>query len=340
MSDVKFSIIIPVQNGAATIERLLASLIIQRSKIKEVLVCNDQSTDDTVEVVSSYNTQLPITVLNVPSEIGNNPGRARQVGLDHATGDWVVFADADDILTFNALGYYQSHIDKNPDVKMICAAFDEVNFDPFYVIEHISMPLAWVHSKAFNLQHIKEHGLRFHDVLYTHEDKYFTFLNIFDLRASGGADPIMEDATTYYWCRGQSTIVSRDKGLYPALSLIDSMDAMIEPAAIAIQKYGLDFKRTQELFGADLFGTILDCYQKIQASIFRWGENIVEQYNWKELAPQRINKIKELTGWTTEDLITIANHNPKMLNDARMDSVRTIGEYFQAETFYDFIRKI
>ena len=101
-----FSIIIPAYNSESCIERLIGSLIIQKEFIHEVLVCNDRSTDKTVSIVKRYEEALPIKIITTPTNMSRSPGNARQCGLDAATGKWVVFADADDLLTFTALSYY------------------------------------------------------------------------------------------------------------------------------------------------------------------------------------------------------------------------------------------
>jgi len=333
---MRFSIIIPVHNGEKTIERLLGSLIIQRHAIHEVLVCNDHSSDKTVDVVRQYKNLLPILVLNVPDEIGYSPGNARQYGLDYATGDWAVFADADDILTFNAIGYYKKAIEANDKARIICGAFDEVNFDPFFVIEHMSSPLAWVHAKAFNINHIREHGLRFHPTLYTHEDKYFTMLNLLDIRLSG-FEPVMQDVTTYYWCRSEGTIVSRDNGKYPILSLVDSMDAIIEPVRLLSEKYGLNRDQVIANVGEGLFQSVIEAYYKFQGAVFKWGDSILEENNLAERVMERISKVREMTGWTNQDIVDLCYENVKVFNDMKGDTVRTIGEFVPYQTIHEFL---
>ena len=337
---VSFSIIIPVQNGEKTIERLLGSLIIQKSRILEVLICNDHSTDRTVEITNQYKDVLPITVLNVPDELGNSPGNARQVGLDYASGEWIVFADADDILTFNALGFYDSVIKENPMTKMVVAAFDEVAFDPFRLIDHISRPFAWVHAKAFNAAYIKKHNLRFSQTLYTHEDKYFTFLNVLTLRANQDPEPYVSDTTTYYWCRSPESIVSRDDGKYPIMSAVESMDAIIEPILKIKEEKGLTKSKVVDLFEYELFSTILDIYHKIQCGRDVWGQEEIERFDIEAQAMNRIRKIQSITGWTNQWLIENCRRHPDLYNASRKDSVRTMREFVPEQSFSEFLERM
>lgn len=336
---VSFSIIIPVQNGEKTIERLLGSLIIQKQRILEVLICNDHSTDRTVEIVNQYKGVLPITVLNVPDELGNSPGNARQVGLDYASGEWIVFADSDDILTFNALGFYDSVIKTNPNSHLIVAAFDEVNFDPFYTIEHLYAPFAWVHAKAFNAAFIKKNNLRFHSTLFTHEDKYFTFLNVFSLKVLYDEEPLVFDTTTYYWCRSEGTIVSRDKGKYSLISMDESMDAMIESCEAVSIEHSLSTDAICKKFGTDLLSAIIDAYFKIQCSEFYWGKKELDERDTVKKVQKRIGKIKRLTGWNTDDIVRQCTEDPKMFECGKRDSIRTMGEFIPRQSFYEFLNE-
>lgn len=334
-----FSIIIPVQNGEKTIERLFGSLIIQKSRILEVLVCNDHSTDKTVEIANRYKSVLPITVLNVPDEVGNNPGHARQVGLDYASGEWIVFVDADDILTFNALGFYDSAIKSNPESHLIIAAFDEVNFDPFYTIEHLYAPFAWVHAKAFNSAFIKKNDIRFHPTLFTHEDKYFTFLNVFEMKALYNEEPLIFDTTTYCWCRSEGTIVSRDKGKYSLISMVESMDAMIESCELVANKYLLSKESICEQFSTELLSSIIDAYFKIQCCEFYWGKKELDARDTVRKIQTRVGKIKRLTGWNNEDIIKQCTKDPKLFESGKRDSIRTMGEFIPRQTFYEFLNE-
>ena len=339
MHDLKFSIVVPVQNGAATIERLFGSLLIQKHAIHEIIVCNDNSTDNTLDLVNKYTNILPIRIFTVPENLQNNPGRARQVGLDNVSGDWVVFADADDVLTFNAIECYEKIIQTNQNEKMVCCAFDEITFSPFQLINHLQQPLAWVHAKAFNYKYIADNNLRFHDKLFTHEDKYFVFLNIFDMRIKG-IFPLVADATTYYWCRGDNTIVTRDNGKYPVLSLVESMDAMIDSCDVVAKNNHLTLPDINKFFHDELLVTAFDCYNKMQGSAFAWGKQILDTYNIYSEVPNRIAKIRELTGWSNTDINDMLRTNIELFENSRLDTIRTIGQFTPFQTFDEFLQSV
>ena len=91
------SIIIPCYNAAKTISRTLNSIREQDFKDVEVIVVNDGSTDNSLEVLSMFE-KVDSRILVVSQE---NAGVsiARNNGLKHAHGNYIVYLDADDNYT-------------------------------------------------------------------------------------------------------------------------------------------------------------------------------------------------------------------------------------------------
>lgn len=93
----RFSVIIPVLNGAATIGEQLDALARQQEAPEfEVLVCDNGSTDATRDVVARYHDRLVLKVLDATDRKGAS--HARNVGLLAAKGEVLAFCDADDIV--------------------------------------------------------------------------------------------------------------------------------------------------------------------------------------------------------------------------------------------------
>ncbi|RTM01860.1 MAG: glycosyltransferase [Hyphomicrobiales bacterium] len=89
------SVVIPARNAAATIGAALASLIPDRSLIREILVVDDGSGDQTAAVAmeSARRHGLPLEVVGVRLD---SAGAARNVGIEWASGASIFFLDADD----------------------------------------------------------------------------------------------------------------------------------------------------------------------------------------------------------------------------------------------------
>lgn len=92
------SVVIAAYNAEATLAAQLAALTRQRTSFEwEVLLCDNGSTDETVEIARAWAGVLPQLVI-VDASARRGPGAARNVGVAHARGELLVFCDADDVI--------------------------------------------------------------------------------------------------------------------------------------------------------------------------------------------------------------------------------------------------
>ena len=90
------SIVIPVYNAEKYLERLIESIFSQTHKNIEVIAAYESaSTDNTLKVLQNLAKKYPL-IISVGSE--RCPGGTRNRGFEYATGEFVVFVDADDYL--------------------------------------------------------------------------------------------------------------------------------------------------------------------------------------------------------------------------------------------------
>lgn len=95
------SIVIPAYNDEKYIVRCLESIEKQTYKDYEVLLVLDGSTDKTKEFASNYVGR--VNNLHIIEQENTGSGRARNNGLEHSNGEYIVFVDADDWLEPEAL---------------------------------------------------------------------------------------------------------------------------------------------------------------------------------------------------------------------------------------------
>jgi len=88
------SIIIPVYNGEETLGRCLQALVDQIKSAAEIIVVDNGSTDNSIDIVQSYarNSIVPIRVVEV---LKRGAAAARNSGVWAAKGEWIAFIDAD-----------------------------------------------------------------------------------------------------------------------------------------------------------------------------------------------------------------------------------------------------
>jgi glycosyltransferase involved in cell wall biosynthesis len=96
-SPVSVSIVIPCYNNATTLSRAVESTVNTSDCVKEIVVVNDGSADDTGAVARSLVAKYPGRVVYVATTNGG-PSRARNIGMSVSTSEYVLFLDADDFM--------------------------------------------------------------------------------------------------------------------------------------------------------------------------------------------------------------------------------------------------
>lgn len=102
MDNIKVSVIVPVYNAGEYIGKTLNSIISQDFDSFEVIVIDDGSTDNSLEIIN--NTLKDSDVLHkIIHQENAGVSIARNVGIDQSKGDYLVFVDADDYVSENHL---------------------------------------------------------------------------------------------------------------------------------------------------------------------------------------------------------------------------------------------
>lgn len=105
----KFSIIIPVYNVEKYIDGCLKSVMNQTFKDYEVIVVNDGTKDNSMDIVKKYDVK-------VIEQKNQGLSAARNTGVKHAKGDYLIFLDSDDSWNKDLLKELSKSIKNSPDV--------------------------------------------------------------------------------------------------------------------------------------------------------------------------------------------------------------------------------
>ena len=165
---VMLSIIIPAHNAASTIEKTILS-ILQNEPEAEIIVVENGSTDNTVEIIRGIDNEK---VRLVHSEKGVSV--ARNAGIKASTGDWISFVDADDC--WLGIQDYEpeadiTFFDYYKDSELI-----QLNYNGEPIVQWtLSRPTLrmTVWSKIFRKSFLLENELQFNEKLWVGEDSEF-----------------------------------------------------------------------------------------------------------------------------------------------------------------------
>lgn len=98
---MKLSVIVPVFNMAdgGKLNYCLDSLIDQTISDYEIIAVDDCSTDNSLEILHSYEKKYPDKFKVIASSVNKKQGGAKNLGLEKAQGEWIGFIDSDDWIT-------------------------------------------------------------------------------------------------------------------------------------------------------------------------------------------------------------------------------------------------
>ena len=185
---------IPAYNAARHLARCLESIQAQTFTDFEVMVVDDGSTDETLEIARAH--AADDERIQVLSQQNSYAGVARNAGMEHARGEYFAFLDADDFFEprmFESM--LERALEADADV-VICESnfFDDLTHEvrpidfalqlinPGYVYagrelqdEMFRFCVGWPWDKLYKADFIRRHQLKFQD-LRTTNDAYFVFM--------------------------------------------------------------------------------------------------------------------------------------------------------------------
>ena len=125
---MKISVVMATYDGQKYIKKQLESIKAQTTKIDEVIIIDDCSNDDTVEIVNDFiqNNQLTGWILE---ENKNNLGYIENFkkGMIQATGDIIFLCDQDDIWKSNKVEIMTNILECNKNMYSLASSFELIN---------------------------------------------------------------------------------------------------------------------------------------------------------------------------------------------------------------------
>jgi glycosyltransferase involved in cell wall biosynthesis len=143
------SVIVPARNAATTLPRCLDTLVAQATDDVELIVVDDNSSDDTAAIVSHY----PLRLIELPRHSGASAARNR--GAEAARGEVLLFIDADVVLAPGGIrrvvatmarpevGALIGSYDADPDDLSTVSRFKNLAHHYFHQRSHLNAATFW-----------------------------------------------------------------------------------------------------------------------------------------------------------------------------------------------------
>ena len=149
-----FSIIIPVYNVESYLRDCLDSVLRQTFSDWEAICVDDGSTDGSSDILADYASRD--SRIRVVTQPNSGLSAARNTGLDHAQGKYILFLDSDDWLSIDALNRIYGKTNDDEDFVAFngCLYYQESSFtDVADTLDEISHPTGW----DYYISHVNEH---------------------------------------------------------------------------------------------------------------------------------------------------------------------------------------
>lgn len=186
----KISVIIPVYNAEKYIRETLDSIIKQSYENWEIILVENGSEDKSPDIIREYEEKY--TEIHMIKSPGKGPGPARNVGLEAAQGEYIVFVDSDDYIPDEDVFYQYISITESINADIVVSNYarlwkdkilpatkhqsfalcspssEEFRFQGFFSVGTLSY--AW--GKLYRREFLRNHQIYFADLSYA-EDKLF-----------------------------------------------------------------------------------------------------------------------------------------------------------------------
>ena len=186
----RISIIIPIHNAEKYLKKCIESILPQMTSEDEILLMNDTSTDNSLEICEEYAQKYD----NIQIYSGNNggPSKTRNLGMQKAQGKYFLFIDADDYLKENYIENMVADIESY-DLKVCGYSFlyeenqkvkEQIyskkqrkktikipKEDYIYLYSRQLLNLVW--NKIYHAEMIRKHNIQFDETVTKGEDLLF-----------------------------------------------------------------------------------------------------------------------------------------------------------------------
>ncbi len=246
MTQRNYSFVIPAYNDAAGLKTHLDYFSACSENVQLVIV-DDCSSDETPTLVKSAQMPANITITYHRQPQNSGPALARNIGRDLATGDYVMFLDADDVLADCFFDYirvaplengadfalFKYHLARKPEARysyemhqVDAAFFTRVEHAPFpmgtVTLEEMPSALNTVNfpwNKIYRREFLQRADIRFPD-LRMHEDippHWHSFLRAERFCVLGWTPPLITHYEIEQGSRATNYIGARRLGVFPLL---------------------------------------------------------------------------------------------------------------------------
>lgn len=130
-----FSIILPCYNLEKYIKKSIESILNQTYKEFELIIVDDGSTDESLNIIQSF--QKEDERIKLIKKSNGGVSTARNMGIKEATGEYILFFDGDDLIEKNTLEILKENFDRNK-TDMVSFGYKKIDSGTLDTLKHYS----------------------------------------------------------------------------------------------------------------------------------------------------------------------------------------------------------
>lgn len=345
------SIMIPAYNCSKYINRLLDSIVNQgwAKEDLEVIFCDDNSTDNSVELAHTYDDKLNIVYCGTGDQYSIHcPGNTRKTALAHVTGEWMTSIDNDDEFLPEAFNKVFAHIKETKETMCIVSQIQQVTEDGSEEIKILSGEKAdtWTHGKYFNMDNlIRKYNVDYKENMASHEDLYFNSQVLCNLIGNGRDYNYLYEPTYKWYCRSDS--LSHSYYFTENSKKYNYIEVYLKDFLYAGYKGNLDYANKYEgqkaFYVNQIMMSILHGYFYSQAAYYRLG---AQWYLDPLMTDNRrfmrfmIDDICQGLKITRADIINYIYNLPERYVSIKVQCYDGSNMFVELESFKDFIESL
>ena len=137
---IKSSVVIPIYNSESFLNECLDSIFNQTDQDFEIICVDDGSTDNTKNIIDSYNDDRIVYIKKDHTGIVDS----LNIGFKAARGKYIIRHDSDDIMFKDRLEYQTNFMEFHPDVDLLNNGYEGFNTTPSIITRYYGNPVGYV----------------------------------------------------------------------------------------------------------------------------------------------------------------------------------------------------
>jgi len=136
---MKLSVALCTYNGEKFLKKQLDSILNQSVAIDEIIICDDGSTDATVQIVNDYILTYPSVIQLFINEVNLRSNKNFEKAISLCTGDYIFLSDQDDIWRSDKVAKTIAIFNQNPTAEGVFSNANFINENDDAVLDELSL---------------------------------------------------------------------------------------------------------------------------------------------------------------------------------------------------------